>query len=87
MNVCVYACRRNKISATAHSKWPGNDIPKFQRNKKMQAELNELVEKLYPDCKEFYSKRGIRDHILVTMTERRRQVKRGYNYEEVNWYE
>jgi len=50
----------------------------------MQAELNELVEKLYPDCKKFYSKKG---HILVTMIERRWQVKRGYNYEEVNCHD
>jgi len=50
----------------------------------MQAELNKLVEKLYPNYKEFYSKTGINDHILVTMTERRWHVKRGYNYEEVN---
>ena len=44
-NVCVKPHRRNKISAAAHSKWAGNDSPKFQRNQKMQDELNELVDK------------------------------------------
>ena len=57
-----------------------NEIPIFRNNKDNQAELDKLVESLEEDCTfaPYFNKEPIRK---ITLAERRRSVKRGYNYE------
>ena len=43
-----------------------------------------MVEELIPECSTpFFGKNAIRKHILDALNERRRQIKRGHDYEKV----
>ena len=72
------------VSEAARRKWPGNQIPTFYNNPTNMAELDNLVTKLLPECSlTYFNKKHIRQHILDTLTERRRNVKRGHDYDNV----
>ena len=74
------------VAEAARRKWPGNSIPTFQNNPANMAELDNLVAKLLPECTlPCFNKKQIRQHILDTLTERRRSVKRGHNYDNVSY--
>lgn len=74
--------RRNKVAAAARKLWPGNEVPTFRNNKENLMKLNELVDKLEPECAiPIFGKAAIRRHILDSLTERRRSVKKGKDYE------
>ena len=65
--------------------WPGNNIPTFKNNEVMLKQLDKLVKSLLPDCEmPFFGEQAIRRHILDSLTERRRQIKKGHNYENVS---
>lgn len=73
------------MSQAACETWPGNDIPTFRNNKDNTAKLNELVNKLEPECAlPDFGRAAIKQHILDCLTERRRNVKKGYDYENVS---
>ena len=75
--------RRNKVAAAARNAWPGNNIPTFRNDSHSLTKLDELVKGLVPDCATpFFGEKAIRRHIIDTLTERRRRVKKGYSYEE-----
>ncbi|XP_065892403.1 putative autophagy-related protein 11 [Dysidea avara] len=77
----VYLMMRNKVAKEARRVWPGNDIPLFRGNKENQAKLNALVEELEECCTtEFFTKDCIKQHIICTLSERRRHIKLGYDY-------
>ncbi len=47
--------------------------------------LDDLVKKLVPECSlGFFGEKAIRKHVLDTLTERRRNVRKGYNYDDVS---
>lgn len=64
--------------------WPGNDLPIFRGNKENMNKLDDLVKELVPTCSsKFFAEASIRQHIIDTLAERRRQVKKGYDYSKV----
>ena len=70
------------VAEAARKKWPGNHIQTFRNNVANMAELNDLVTKLLPECSlPWFNKKQIRQHILDTLTERHKNVKRGHNYD------
>lgn len=72
------------VAEAARKRWPGNDIPVFRNNPANMAELDDLVTMLLPECSlPCFNKKQIRQHILDTLTERRRNVKRGHDYDKV----
>ena len=84
MHAYAFYIRRNKVSEEARKRWPGNDIPIFRNNKDNQAELDKLVDSLEDCVLPYFNREQIRRHILDTLTERRRNIKRGYNYDDVS---
>ncbi len=64
---------------------PGNEIPTFRNHKENPKMLDDLVKKLVPECSlGFFGEKAIRKHVLDTLTERRRNVRKGYNYDDVS---
>uniref|UniRef100_A0A1X7U905 Uncharacterized protein n=1 Tax=Amphimedon queenslandica TaxID=400682 RepID=A0A1X7U905_AMPQE len=79
----LYLMKRNKVAAAARNTWPGNNVPCFRNNKKEKETLDDLVISLIKECSlPIFGEKAIRQHILDTLTERRRNVKKGYNYEQ-----
>lgn len=77
--------RRNRVAKAARLAWPGNDIPIFRGNKDNLKKLDNLVPELNPTCSsKHFQETAIRRHILDTLSERRRQIKRGYDYENAH---
>ena len=77
--------RRNKVAAAARVAWPGNVIPTFRNNKENMKKLDELVVELETEYSlPYFGKEAIKQHILSCLTERRGNVKRGYDYEQVS---
>lgn len=67
--------------------WPGNDIPTFKNNKEAEQKLNNLVKDLEKECSFAplnFGKEDIRQHILDVLNERRRHVRKGYDYSLVS---
>jgi len=65
--------------------WPGNDLSIFCGNSSNQAKLNDLVEELKSTCvTKYFDEESIRQHIIDSMAERRRAIKKGYDYDKVN---
>ena len=65
----------------ARTKWPGNDTPIFRNHPSNLNELNNLATKLTPKYSlPCFNPKQIRKHILDTLTERRRNMKRGHDY-------
>jgi len=81
----VFQYWKNSVTKAAKIAWPGDDIPLFQNNKENLKKLDDLVATL----KKKYSVENrfeapeIRLHILNTLAERRRNIKRKANSEEV----
>jgi len=72
------------VAAAARDEWPGNDIPTFRNNPEACAQLDRLVKRIYPDCKlPNFDKEVIHQHIRDCLNERRRNIKKGYDYEQV----
>ena len=47
-------------------------------------ELDDLVKTLVPTCSlPYFGEAAIRQHILDTLKEKRRNIKKGYNYDQV----
>ena len=64
--------------------WPGNDIPIFGNSKENLQTLQDLVKRLVPECgMEIFGEKAIGRYIIDTLTERRRNVKKGYDYGKV----
>ena len=83
---CFVMYRRRNVQERAVRRWPGNAIPIFRKNVKALKELNELVDELAETCTYVpagFDKRGIRQHILDTLNERRRRIHKGHDYEKV----
>ena len=85
-HTCI--CRRRKVASAAKNMWPGNNIPTFKNDEARLKELDKLVKSLLPECEmPCFSEQGIRRHILDCLTERRRQIKKGHDYENVSsWF-
>ena len=94
--VCVLnspLIRRNRIRNKAVEEWPGDDIPIFKGKLGIEnaRKLNELVDALEVDCHYatqsvpwvVLGKKGIKQHILDTLNERRRRVHGGHSYSVV----
>ena len=78
--------RRNRVARATSERWPGNELPKFKNDKKLLKSLDDFVDELLPDCEApNFGKVAIRQHILDTLNERRRQVRKGYDYENVSY--
>ena len=73
------------MSKAAKLVWPGNDIPVFCGNKDNIAKLDNLVKELKPTCaNRFFDEDAIRQHIIDSLSKRRRQIKMGHDYTQVN---
>ena len=73
------------MSKAAKIAWPGNDLPTCRGNKASTKKLDDLVKELAPSCSsKYFTEASIREHIIDTLAERRRQVKRGYDYDKVS---
>ena len=80
----VFVFRRKKVADAATTKWPGNDVPILKNNPKNLNALDELVDKLVPECQtRYFGRDGIHKHILDTFNECRRQIRKGHDYENV----
>lgn len=81
----MYYCnRRKKIRNAATEAWPGNSIPLFNKGSNASKILDSLVDKLCTaNCSEYFNKESIRKHVIDTLAERRRQIKKGHNYDKV----
>jgi hypothetical protein len=78
----LFSTRRNAISDAARVKWPGNTLPNFKLPV-MQNELDKVVDELVPNystAEVNFSRNGVRQHILDTMNERRRRVRKSVDY-------
>ena len=78
--------RRNNVTKAATLAWPGNDVPKFQNNPENLKKLDALVLSL-KDCvmEKYFEAPEIRLHIMSTLAERRRHIKKGADYENVRF--
>ncbi|KXJ20248.1 hypothetical protein AC249_AIPGENE16605 [Exaiptasia diaphana] len=83
----VYKVKRNKVKTDAIRCFPGNDIPNFKTCKEAPKKLEELTNSSVEECTHeaagFY-KLGIKQHILDVLNERRRNHRRGRDYDMVN---
>ncbi|XP_019850371.1 PREDICTED: uncharacterized protein LOC109581047 [Amphimedon queenslandica] len=81
----LYYMKRNKVASAARKEWPGNDIPCFKNNQENMKKLDSLVKTIEEECSlPFFGRQAIRRHILDTLTERRRCVKKGHDYEDTS---
>ena len=70
-------------NAAKHA-WPGNSIPLFRGNSTNLKKLDALVAELKSTGETpFFGEAAIRQHILDSLAERRRMVKKGYDYMKV----
>ena len=81
----IVITRRRRVACAAAEKWPGNEYPLFKNNPKELEKLYELTKKLSLTCRipNVFEEDGIRSHIMSSLHERRRNVKNGYDYENV----
>ena len=64
--------------------WPGNDVPLFKGYPANQQKLDNLVEELKDTCStKYFREKEIRLHIINTLAERRRNIKKGFDYGKV----
>lgn len=76
--------RRRKVAKAASERWPGNNIPTFKNSRENLNQLDCLVEKLLPECQlPHFGRKQVRQHILDCLNERRRQIRKGHNYNKV----
>ena len=68
--------------------WPGNNLPLFRGDLENTKKLNDLVKELKDKyATKHFGEAEIRLHIINTVAERRRNVKkRGFDYEQVHSY-
>lgn len=72
------------MAKAARHTWPGNDIPIFRGNATNLKKLTDLVTELTRTCETpYFGEAAIRRHILDSLAERRRMVKKGYDYLQV----
>ena len=72
------------MAKAARCMWPGNDIPIFRGDDTNLKKLSDLVDELAGTCgTPHFEKPAIRRHILDSLAERRRMVKKGYDYLQV----
>ena len=79
--------RRRTVQECTVNKWPGNNIPTFRKNEKALKELEIFVDELAETCTYSpagFGRQGIRKHVLDTLTERRRRIHQGHDYEKVH---
>ena len=77
---------RKLVSNYADKAWPGNNVPIFLKQKENCEDFDALVCNIEEECS--FSEMGffgaqIREHIIKHFAEKRRQLKKGYNYEKV----
>ena len=74
--------RRNKVTKATKISWPGNDLQIFRGNSENTKKLDNLVA---ASCSsKFFTEACIRQHnIIDTVSERRKQVNKGYDYDKV----
>ena len=72
------------MAKAAKRMWLGNDIPIFHGNATNLKKLSDLVTDLTSTCETPCFRRAvIRRHVLDSLAERRRMVKKGYDYIQV----
>ena len=80
----TYTSKRKNITPAAVDEWPGNNVPTFKNNSQASSKLDRLVQRLLPESLPEFNESTIRKHILDSLNERRRNIKKGYNYENVS---
>ncbi|KAL5510543.1 hypothetical protein EMCRGX_G006105 [Ephydatia muelleri] len=77
----LYLMMRNKVNKAVKEQWKGNVIPLFKTDPAEKKKLEDMVQKLVPNCStKYFGERAIRQHIIDTLTERRRMIKKGFDY-------
>jgi len=74
------------VREAANKKWPGNDIPTFKKKSAALKELEALVDQLEDECSyepAGFDRRGIKQHVLDVLNERRRHTRNGHDYSKV----
>ena len=72
------------MAKVAKHMWPGNDIPIFRGNATNLKKSSDLVTDLTSTCETpYFGKAAIRRHVLDSLAEQRRMVKKGYDYLQV----
>ncbi|XP_074632467.1 uncharacterized protein LOC141890822 [Acropora palmata] len=87
MNERIYKAKRKAVTDAATSKWPGNNIPVFNKDNEAKKELEALVEKLSPDCTfepAGFNVESIKQHILDVLNKRRRRHRSGHDYNKAS---
>ncbi|XP_031549914.1 uncharacterized protein LOC116287382 [Actinia tenebrosa] len=83
MNQRIYKTKRSAVRQAAINKWPGNDIPTFKKKSTALEELEELVNQLKKECSfepADFDRKGIKQHVLDVLNERRRHLRSGHDY-------
>eukprot|EP00731_Ephydatia_muelleri_P009432 Em0005g18a len=77
----LYLMMQNKVNKAVKEQWKGNVIPLFKTDPEEKKKLEDMVQKLVPNCStKYFGERAIRQHIIDTLTERRRMIKKGFDY-------
>ena len=72
------------MNKAVKEQWKGNVIPLFKTNPEEKKKLEDMVQKLVPNCStKYFGERAIRQHIIHTLTGRRRMIKKGFDYTKV----
>jgi len=86
VHIIFLVFRRNRVTEAVRQRWPGNNIPTFRNNPVASTELDKLVDSLMKSCKDeklSFGREAIKKHVMDTANERRRQIRDGYDYEQV----
>ena len=68
--------RRNRVAKAIRLAWPGNNnFPTFRCNKENKEKHDNLVKELKTTCcSKHFPETAMRQHIIDTLSERRRQI-------------
>ena len=84
MHVYIYytILRRRKAAVAAAEEWSGNNMPMFCNNPANTSKLDAFVKSIAPSCKlPYFDESDIRLYIMDSLSEKRRNTKNGYDYE------
>lgn len=69
--------------------WPGNEAPNFKKSSEDLQKLQKLTDTLVPQFsfpQVRFGPRAIRQHIIDTLNERRRRLRKGFDFTKPVFY-
>ena len=82
---CLHILHYPQEMKSCAEEWPGNNIPTFHNNPANTSKLDALVKRIAPSCKlTYFDGSDIRLHNIMNFLSERRNIKNGYDYENVS---